>query len=104
MRAKSLLCRKDPGARKLTKDEVNKLKSTSEFMTPDVVPFKYKAMKFLNNLRHFLTFRAGLGTNQCKVYGHVIPPAKQEIVTHSRCRDCGEFVARKSQLRKASLV
>ncbi|MCB9469667.1 MAG: hypothetical protein H6677_15475 [Candidatus Obscuribacterales bacterium] len=100
MRAKSLLMRKSPDARRFTRDEVVgfKLRSQSD---PSLVPFEYKARSAFQNLMHFFTFRAGLGRNQCRQYGHVLPRENVMVKYSNHCRECGTPVTEMDQLRRA---
>lgn len=104
MRAKSLLNRKDPSAKRFTREEVKKLKTTSEFSNPKLVPFKYKAQKFFEAFLHFCRFKPGLKKNQCDLYGHKTLEKFTDISTVSRCLECGGSVTQSKHLRKASLV
>ena len=101
MVANSLLCKKDPTARRLTSEEVKKLKITSEFSDTKLIPFRYKVRKVLNNIIHFITFKAGLKKNQCKYYGHVANRESLEIRDRNRCRECGVEVTHSRELRRA---
>lgn len=100
MRAKSLLMRKDPGARRLTRDEIVKFKSSSQ-ADQTLKPFKYKARSAFQNLLHFFTFRAGLGKNQCRQYGHTLPRETILAKFGNNCRECGVIVSDMEQLRRA---
>ena len=104
MRAKSLLRRKDPEAKRFTRDEVKKLKITSEFSNPSLVPLEYKLKKLIDFMLHFCLFKPGLKKNQCRLYGHKTLEKVSDISTISRCLECGDSVTQFKQLRKASLV
>ena len=100
MRAKSLLMRKDPGARRLTRDEILKFKSSSQ-SDPSLMPFRYRARSAFQTLMHFFTFRAGLGQNQCRQYGHTLPRESILAKFGNNCRECGVVVTDLEQLRRA---
>lgn len=103
MRAKSLLCRKDPGARRLTKDEVMKLKVASQSPCPSIVPFAYKLESAFNSILHYFTFSAGLKKNQCIVYGHILPRESTVLGYGNCCRECGVQVTETEQLRRSTV-
>ena len=104
MRAKSLLMRKDPEAKRFTRDEVKKLKITSEFSNPKLVPLEYKIKKLIASMLHFCMFKPGLKKNQCQLYGHKALEKVSDISTISRCLECGDSVTQLKHLRKATLV
>ncbi|MBX9667642.1 MAG: hypothetical protein K2X93_08500 [Candidatus Obscuribacterales bacterium] len=96
---RSVISKRDPRARRITKDEINTLKLKVVNGDHTKRPFGHKLTEVLRSIVHYCTFASGM-KNQCKLYGHRSAPKVNGEQLY--CSDCGSKIKSPSQLRTAT--
>lgn len=97
---RSVISKRDPSARRITKDEINTLKLKVVNGDQTTRPLGHRLSEVLRSILHYCTFSSGSMKNQCKLYGHRLAPKVTGEQLH--CCDCGTKIKSPSLLRTAT--
>lgn len=95
----SVVSKRDPNAKRITREEVVTLKLKVVSGEKKIAPIGVHFGRMLRTLMSMCTVTADTPRNQCKRYGHVLPVGVAYSSHNLHCGECGKKIRTPDELR-----
>jgi|SRR5579883_3633667 len=100
---RSVICKKDPNAVPISKDQLSTLKNKVLTVEECQKPLRHTFEMVIQSVVNYCTFPKGTLRSQCKMYGHVLPRSQPEGV-QLYCGECGAKITSMDHVRGSTAI